>query len=45
MIEPEPLVPSTFDLTQLDDLIAEIGDARVLAALMLLQRFLHTTHK
>ena len=43
--EPEPLVPSTFDLTQLDDLIAEIGDARVLAALMLLQRYLYTSHK
>lgn len=43
--EPEPLVPSTFDLTQLDGLIAEIGDARVLAALMLLQRYLYTPHK
>ncbi len=43
--EPEPLVPVTVALSQLDDLIddMQLGDARVLSALMLLQRYWHKT--
>lgn len=39
--EPEPLIPVSIPLAQLNDLIddAEFGDARVLSALMLLQRY------
>ena len=42
--EPEPLVPVKINLSQLDELIDdnELGDARVLSALMLLQRYLNT---
>lgn len=43
--EPEPLEVVRIPLSQLDELIddSEFGDARVLAALMLLQRHLQTT--